>query len=88
LEKNLDKIDWKILSGNPSAIHLLEKNLDKIDWCILSSNPNIFKVNYEYLNQYSLCMGINAEILSERFHPDNILKFNGWGIEISEYWNM
>ena len=67
---------------------MLETNLDKIDWCILSSNPNIFKVNYEYLNEYSLYMGINAEILSERFHPDNILKFNGWDIEISEYWNM
>jgi hypothetical protein len=32
LEKNLDKVDWQLLSNNPNAIHLLEKNLDKIDW--------------------------------------------------------
>jgi hypothetical protein len=26
LEKNQDKIDWRVLSRNPNAIHLLEKN--------------------------------------------------------------
>jgi hypothetical protein len=33
-------VDWKWLSSNPNAIHLLEKNLDKVDWKWLSSNPN------------------------------------------------
>jgi hypothetical protein len=40
LEKNIDKIDWSMLSLNPNAIHLLEKNIDKIDWYWLSKNPN------------------------------------------------
>ena len=37
-----DKIDWVMLSKNPSAraIALLEKNQDKIDWHYLSSNPS------------------------------------------------
>ena len=33
LENNQEKINWKYLSGNPNAIHLLEKNPDKI--CLL-----------------------------------------------------
>ena len=37
LEKNMDKIDWFMLSSNPSALPLLEKNLDKVDWVQLSS---------------------------------------------------
>ena len=36
----LDKIDWKVLSRNQNAIHLLEQNMDKIDWGYLSANPN------------------------------------------------
>ena len=36
----LDKIDWKVLSRNPNAIHLLEQNMDKINWWYLSKNPN------------------------------------------------
>jgi len=30
IEKNIDKIDWYILSYNPNAMHLLEKNMDYI----------------------------------------------------------
>jgi hypothetical protein len=51
---------------------------------MLSTNPNIFKINYEYLKQTAMC--INAEIIAERFHPDNISKINGWGFELSEQW--
>ena len=36
----IDKIDWRMLSENPSAIHLLEANQDKIDWTWLSGNPS------------------------------------------------
>ena len=34
------KIDWRELSLNPNAIHLLEQNLNKINWGHLSKNPN------------------------------------------------
>jgi hypothetical protein len=42
LEKNPDKIDWGMLSANPSprAISLLEQNPDKICWIRLSINPS------------------------------------------------
>jgi hypothetical protein len=40
LGKNLEKIDWGLLSENPSAISILEKNNDKIDWSQLCLNPN------------------------------------------------
>ena len=39
-EKNPDKINWRWLSGNPSAIQLLEKNPDKINWFCLCNNPS------------------------------------------------
>ena len=38
LEANQDRLNWKLLSINPAAIHLLEANLDKIDWDFLSTN--------------------------------------------------
>jgi hypothetical protein len=40
VHQNIDKIDWKWLSRNPNAIHLLEKHLDKINWQMISRNPN------------------------------------------------
>jgi hypothetical protein len=41
----LDKLDWKILSQNPNAIHLLEQNMDMIDWEELSKNSNAVHLN-------------------------------------------
>jgi hypothetical protein len=29
---NIEKVEWRHLSGNPNAIHLLEKNQDKVNW--------------------------------------------------------
>ena len=59
LEKNLDKVDWILLSKNSSeyAIRILERNLDKIKWKQISSNPsaihilrdNLDKVNWKEL---------------------------------------
>jgi hypothetical protein len=39
-----DKINWRQLSANPNAIHLLEQNPDKIDWVSLSQNPNAIHI--------------------------------------------
>ena len=55
----IDKIDWKYLSINPNAIHLLEQNPEKINWDKLSSNinavdlleKNIDKINWGYLSR-------------------------------------
>ena len=40
MERHPEKINWRWLSANPSAIPLLEKHPEKIDWQWLSSNPN------------------------------------------------
>ena len=42
---NLNKVDWKGLSSNPSAIHLIEQHLDKVDWDQLSQNRALFEIN-------------------------------------------
>ena len=54
-----DKIDWKWLSENPNAIHLLEQNLDKIKWVALSANPNAIHLLEQNLDkvQWSLLCG-------------------------------
>jgi hypothetical protein len=54
---NLDKINWYILSGNSTAIHILEKNLDKINWDELSGNKSIFKLNTQDIISY-MCNNI------------------------------
>jgi hypothetical protein len=44
LEKNMDKVDWTLLSRNPNAIHILERNIDRVDWKNLSSNRNAIEI--------------------------------------------
>jgi hypothetical protein len=78
LEKNLDKIDWRRLSENPAAIHLLEANRDKIDWEYLSSNPEILEYDYEKMKE---TRPFTEELMANRFHPDNLDRFESWGYE-------
>ena len=80
MEKNIDKIYWPWLSGNPNAIHLLEKNQDKIiDWWYLSRNPAIFTYDYDKIRAH--CLIFKEDIIKNRFHPRNIPKFRDWGID-------
>jgi hypothetical protein len=72
----LEDINWRWLSGNPAAIHLLESNQDKIDWNNLSANPSIFEYDYE-----SMTRPFFEELMQNRFHPDNLDKFESWGYE-------
>ena len=46
-----DKIDWAMLSLNPSAIHILEQNQDKINWACLSINPAAIHIISKVLEQ-------------------------------------
>jgi hypothetical protein len=39
-----DKINWRALSCNKNAIHILKKNLDKVDWSRLSKNINAIHI--------------------------------------------
>ena len=45
----LDKLNWKLLSRNPNAIHLLKQNMDKINWNWLSEDLNIFEIDKKQL---------------------------------------
>ena len=38
--KKFNCVEWKLLSKNSNAIHLLEQHQNKIDWMFLSENPN------------------------------------------------
>ena len=54
----MDRVEWDMLSQNPSAIHLLEKNLDRVHWTRLCKNPagipllekNMDRVNWDILS--------------------------------------
>lgn len=56
-----DELDWKELSTNPYAIHILEKYQEKIHWCYFSLNTSTFtlrlfnanlnRINWNYLSQ-------------------------------------
>jgi hypothetical protein len=74
LEQYPEQILWESLSENPAAIHLLEANQDKIDWFILSENPAIFVYDYERMRQ-----PFTEELMANRFHPNNIGRFEAWG---------
>ena len=76
LEANQDKIEWFLISDNSAAIHLLEANQDKLDWYWLSCNPSIFEYDYT-----SMVRPFTEELMENRFHPDNLDKFESWGYE-------
>ena len=77
---DINKLDWHWLLSNPNAIHLLEQNQDKIEWNCLSRNPSIFVYNYEKIAKDFI--PLRKAIIENRFHPNNIDKFNGWGFNI------
>jgi hypothetical protein len=83
LEKknNLDKVNWNNLSSNPNAIPILEQNLTKVNWFVLFENPNIFTYDYKAMKDRMFRGGIMEDLMKERFDPENIDKFNGWGFE-------
>ena len=61
--------NWKGLSSNPNAIHILETNLDKIDWAWLSMNPNaidILKNNFDKIDWNYLSSNPNAIYILEK----------------------
>jgi hypothetical protein len=65
----LDKLNWKVLSKNPNAIHLLEQNMNKINWDSLSANPNtihLLEQNMENINWNNLSSNPNAIHLLEK----------------------
>jgi hypothetical protein len=85
LEKNLDKIDWDILSINPNAIYLLEKNKQKINPTYMSQNPSIFKkvINYRFLEKRMNI--IKEELIMKCMHPVRLIRFLEMGGDIDDF---
>ena len=55
----IEKLNWDLLSKNPSAIHLLANNLDYLNWNYVSMNPQAISwlelepdiINWFYLSK-------------------------------------
>lgn len=63
-------IDWKIMSKNVSAIHILKKHLDKVNWEMLSKNPKAIElIKHELTKRDSK---VSFEYLSSNNHPEAI----------------
>ena len=73
IEKNLNKIDWRLLSENPQALHLLEENQDKISWWGLSKNVSIFEIDYQKLK--TRVEVFKEELMQKCFHPDRLVHY-------------
>ena len=85
LEANQDKINWDILSLNPSAIHLLEDNPDNIYWPWLSLNPaaiHLLEQNQDKISWSNLSQ--NPGI----FIPKDDIKEALQSIRINNDWNI
>jgi hypothetical protein len=96
IEKNLDKINWILLSTNPKAIHILEKNQDKIKWNYLSENPAIFVLDKDAMKQQIMNFGKKSnndfgfaeELIATALHPKHLkrnLELYNYDILIEEY---
>lgn len=51
LDKHSDKVDWDVVSSNPSAANYLTNHLGKINWYNLSANPSDYAL--DLLETYS-----------------------------------
>ena len=74
-EQNIDKVNWKELSSNKNAIHLLEQNIDNIDWTEFSNNPSIFTYDYDKLKE-NMMYGFYDELISKILHPDRLMRIS------------
>jgi len=70
-----------LMSSNQNGVGLLRLFREQIDWESFSANPSIFTINYRYLRERN--RALFEELISNRFHPDNIRKFTEWGYDLS-----
>ena len=82
LEKNLDKVDWRYLSGNSNAISILEKNQDKVNFLELYLNSNIYTYDYDY---YRKRMDLyREELMKKVFHPNRLIYYLEIGYDFAD----
>lgn len=90
LEQHPEKIEWLYLCNNRSdwAMEMvkteLKRNAVNIAWVYLSGNPFIFEFNdepYKYEEMKQSKQSLHEDLMRRIFHPDNLPKLAGWGIE-------
>ena len=89
LEKYPEHIDWKSLSQNPAAVHLLEP--DKIAWSELSSNPKamhlLFHLDTERMKQENATF--TEELMAYVFEPARLMRLSGqYEVDFRDYLQM
>ena len=70
------KINWEWICSNPSCVTLLKTHRNEIDPRLFSENLGIFEYDYQAMSR-----PFTEELMQNRFHPDNIGKFEAWGYE-------
>jgi hypothetical protein len=94
--KNNKNINWQQLSCNPNAIYILEKLITKyhykektvyenyfnIDFEYFSLNPALFIDEYEIEAKQYFKQNITEELMKTIWHPKNIDKFEGLGMDL------
>jgi hypothetical protein len=79
LEQNQEKINWRLLSVNPNAMHLLEQNQDQIDWDYFTANPNIFELDHDFF--FRRMNILREELMAKTWHPN---RFMNWCLSVEE----
>jgi hypothetical protein len=76
IEKNLDKVDWKMLCKNPNAIHLLEKYPERFDVQWTLTNPNALHLfcELDYARMKERTRPLKEELEAYFFHPDRLVR--------------
>lgn len=73
----IDFINWKYLSKNKNAIHIIKNNIDKINWEYIGENENaidIIEQNMDKISYDSLVLNKNAIHLIEDF----VIEYSGF----------
>ena len=81
LESNLHNVYWPSLSGNPNAKteKLLRAHPSLVDMDALAVNSGEWSSNLLRELAWSRCIVFKEDLMKNRFHPKNVLKFEDWG---------
>jgi hypothetical protein len=86
IEKNLDKVDWKMLCKNPNAIHLLEKYPEQVQWTLTNPNALHLFCDLDYARMKERIQPLKEELQAYFIHPDRLMRMaKQSGVEFRTY---
>ena len=83
---DIKKLDWRMLSENKNAIHLLKANQDKIDWRWLSKNENaihILEANPDKIDWRRLSLNENIFEINYEYYENRCNRYKEDFIKIA-----